>query len=117
MVDDAGQPISYLVLAPGTAVHASGGEHVGEVSKVLADEREDVFDGLVIVTPDGSRFIDGPDVAHIAERRVDLALTAAEVAASPEHEEGGARFEANVPSSRMADVWRRITGGGLWRRD
>jgi sporulation protein YlmC with PRC-barrel domain len=105
-----------LALEPRTAVYASDGEQVGKVTTVLADEREDVFDGLVIETARGSRFIDGPDVARIAEDRVDLALTVSDVFAQPEHGTAGRQYHVDVPRSRLQDLWRRATLRGPWRK-
>lgn len=45
--------------------------------------RENIFDGIVVATSDGKRFVDAPEVGHIAERAVTLTITAAEVAALP----------------------------------
>ena len=55
-----GRPISYEVLAPGTPVFDSGGTLIGQVEKVLADEAEDIFDGIVISTKDGTRLSTPP---------------------------------------------------------
>jgi hypothetical protein len=88
---------------------------VGTVKKILAVEEEDIFDGLVIETPNGTRFIDAPEVARIAEHRVDLTLTALEIAQRPRHEESGPTYEARLPSGRMQDLWRRFTLRRLWR--
>lgn len=77
---DAGDPISYEVLAKGTPVLSSDGEVIGRVVHVLADEKEDVFDGIVIdEAPDrlgGHRFADADDVDRIYERAVVLKLDA-----------------------------------------
>ena len=40
--------------------------------------REHIFDGIVIDTPDGRRFVDAPEVARIFERAVVLTITADE---------------------------------------
>lgn len=114
--DEAGRPIAYQALAAGTPVHAQDGARVGTVKRVLAVEEEDVFDGLMIDTEYGSRFIDADDVAHIAEHRVDITLTAAEVAEQPEHEEGTPVYRSEAPTGRGQDLWRRIRLRGLWRR-
>jgi PRC-barrel domain protein len=74
---DLGFPISYEALAPGTPVLSSDGETVGSVVHVLADEKEDVFDGVVIqLSNEGHRFADADDVASIHERGLTLKLTA-----------------------------------------
>lgn len=114
---DAGPPIAYEALAVGTPVHDREGRQVGRVKTVLADEEEDVFDGVVIQTGHGTRFIDAPDIAHIAEHRVDLKLTSADVASQPEHEEHAPTYHARDPVSGWQDWWRRITLHRLWRKD
>ena len=53
-------------------VWSSDDQEVGTVDSVLATDREDIFDGIVIRTKDGRRFVDAPEVARIAERRVTL---------------------------------------------
>jgi sporulation protein YlmC with PRC-barrel domain len=114
---DPGQPIAYQALAPGTPVYDREGERVGTVREVLMVEEEDVFDGIVIETDSGTRFIDAPEVGHIAEHRVDLKLSGADVAQRPHHEESAASYDARVPSGRLQDLWRRFTLRRLWRRD
>jgi len=55
---DYGQPASYLTLADGTPVVTSDGSELGTVTHVLAVEEDDIFDGLVIQTGSGHRFVD-----------------------------------------------------------
>jgi hypothetical protein len=109
-VDD-GAAISYKVLASGTQVRSSDGEVVGSVARVLENDREHIFDGIVIRTPRGERFVDAPEVARIAERAVTLSITAAGAAELPEPERGPPEFRANPGAGRLA----RFFGGG-WRR-
>jgi hypothetical protein len=77
--------ISYDVLRRGTPVVDREGEEVGTVHEVLDNAREHIFDGIVVSTRDGRRFVDAPEVARITERRVTLTIDAAAVAALPEH--------------------------------
>lgn len=79
---DDGPAISYLMLRRGTRVRGSDGVEVGRVRRVQNNEREHIFDGIVVETRQGRRFVDAPEVAHIAERVVTLSVTAAEVLAS-----------------------------------
>lgn len=77
---DLGPPVSYLVLDKGTPVFSSDGEKVGAVTHVLADEAEDVFDGVVIEEhwgKSGHRFVDADQIAEIHEGGVVLKLDAA----------------------------------------
>jgi hypothetical protein len=81
--DDDGIAISYKALRRGTRVHASDGSEVGRVARVQDNVRENIFDGIVVETKHGKRFVDAPEVAHIAERAVMLTITADEVAVLP----------------------------------
>ena len=87
---DDGYAISYKVLERGTPVVDRDGAEVGTVREVLENQAEHIFDGLVLDTPGGQRFVDAPEVARIAERRVTLTLDAAQAAALPERDSAGA---------------------------
>ena len=111
--DDDGHAVSYKVLERGTPVVDRDGGAVGVVREVLENEAEHIFDGLVLDTPAGTRFVDAPEVARIAERRVTLTLDAEGAAALPERDTaGGATFRANVRGGRLS----RFLGGG-WKRE
>ena len=56
--------------------------------------REHIFDGIVIDTPDGRRFVDAPEVARIFERAVVLTITAEEARELPEQDSALARADA-----------------------
>ena len=74
--EDLGAPVSYLTLADGTPVFDRSGTHVGEVEHVLADERSDVFHGLLVGTPAGHRFARAGLVDGLFERGVIIAAAA-----------------------------------------
>jgi hypothetical protein len=78
--DDDGHAISYKVLPRGTPVRSADGVEVGTVRRVLDNAREHIFDGIVIDTKAGQRFVDAPEVARIAERGVTLTIDAAAAA-------------------------------------
>jgi hypothetical protein len=82
-VVDPGPPISYLVLEPGVPVHTADGARVGEIKRVLAEPEADVFDGLIVDTEEGDRFVDAPNVAELYERLVVLGLTAEDARGLP----------------------------------
>ncbi|HEX8086530.1 MAG TPA: hypothetical protein VF529_19740 [Solirubrobacteraceae bacterium] len=84
MTDDRGAPIAYMVLEEGTAVQGRDGARVGTVKRVLADAGTDIFDGLILDTPDGDRFVDAPQVAELYEHLVILDMTAADAQRLPE---------------------------------
>jgi hypothetical protein len=82
-IDDDGPAISYKALRRGTRVLASDGSQIGVVRRVLDNVRENIFDGIVVETRAGSRFVDAPEVARIAERAVTLTITDEQVDALP----------------------------------
>ena len=83
-MQDDGEQIGYQVLARGTPVVTSDGVELGRVHRVLDNEREHIFDGIVIGTPNGRRFVDAPEVARITASRVTLTIAAAEAEKLPE---------------------------------
>ena len=107
-MDDDGHAIGYLALPRGVPVVAADGTQVGTVHRVLDNEREHIFDGIVIDTPSGRRFVDAPEVARIAERRVTLTISAAEAAGLPEHR--GLRADLERSARRAGARWRRRLG-------
>ena len=101
--------ISYLALPKGVPVHASGGEQVGTVHRVLDNAREHIFDGIVIATPEGRRFVDAPEVATITLRRVTLTIDAAAARALPEAR--GLAGALHARAQRAGRRWRRRLPG------
>jgi hypothetical protein len=108
---DDGQAISYKALARGTSVRASDGSEVGKVRRVLDNVRENIFDGIVVETKQGMRFVDAPEVERITELAVTLNITADEVAQLPE------------PQSTVKQRWNHNTlvrrtrrAGRDWKR-
>jgi hypothetical protein len=94
---DDGAAISYKALRRGTRVLAAGGTEVGKVRRVLDNARENIFDGIVVETRDGMRFVDAPEVARIAELAVTLTISPEEVAELP------------APRSLMKERWDQAT--------
>jgi hypothetical protein len=99
---DDGHAIGYKILARGTVVRSSDGVEVGTVRRVLDNAREHIFDGIVIDTPGGRRFVDAPEVAKIFERAVHLTITAEEAAALPEQPSAMADRMRNAGTVRRA---------------
>jgi Mrp family chromosome partitioning ATPase len=75
---DDGHAISYHALRRGTVVRSSDGVELGKVRRVEEETRSNIFDGIIIDTPNGRRFLDAPEVAHIAERAVTTTFPAAD---------------------------------------
>ena len=107
-MEDEGHQIGYKVLARGVAVHSSDGIEIGKVHKVLDNAREHIFDGIIIATPDGRRFVDAPEVERIFEKRVTLNIDAAEAKELPEHR--GMRGAMETRAKRAGRRWMRRLG-------
>jgi len=115
VIEDDGHAIGYKVLARGTPVRTSDGVQVGTVRRVQDNVREHIFDGVVIDTPEGRRFVDAPEVARIFERVVVLTITAEEAGALPEPDsamsarlrDAGSVRRARRLGRSMRDRWDR----------
>jgi hypothetical protein len=120
-MSDHGAPISYLVLGEGTAVFSSDGAELGQVKRVLADSETDIFDGLIVDTPDGDRFVDAPHVDELYERAVVLALSGDDAQHMPEPTPSPAYMEPTADdiagdttgdtiAHTLRRAWDRISG-------
>jgi hypothetical protein len=108
-VADDDHQIGYQALPRGVPVHAADGARVGTVRRVLDNAREHIFDGIVIDTENGRRFVDAPEVARITRARVTLTIDAAEAAQLPP--EPGVIGGLEARAGRMGRRWRRRLGG------
>ena len=77
--------ISYAAAVPGTPVLTSTGTEIGTLEHVLEVPELDVFDGLVVSTKSGLRFVDADQVERITVRSITSRLDddAARPAAGP----------------------------------
>jgi uncharacterized protein YrrD len=117
---DLGAPSSYLVLERGTPVYSCDGERIGKVTHVLADEDEDVFDGIVIGEhPFGMRhrFADADDVQEMFERGVVLKLDRSACESLPQPDanpavmrDDPAESASEFRRSRLMRAWDLISG-------
>jgi len=110
---DEGEPISYLALANDTPVLSSSGSQFGKVVHVLQIPELDEFDGIVVGTKQGHRFVDRDQIAEITTSAVRCDLSDEQAAALPApdgppvlhldatHEEGSSL------SARFARLFRR----------
>jgi len=96
--EDLGAPQSFLT-AEGTPVYDRAGDKVGRVAHALADDRDEIFHGLVIDTSHGHRYAPADRVDGIFERGVIVASPAAEL---PEPAE-----DAKADDDSLADGLRR----------
>ena len=106
-MDDDGHQIGYKLIPRGTPVHTSDGVEIGTVQRVLDNAREHIFDGIIIATPDGRRFVDAPEVARTAERAVTLTITAEEARELPPPPSGVAAFRPNLRGGPLGRLFGR----------
>jgi hypothetical protein len=81
---DEGRPISYEALEAGTQVVSSSGNPFGTVEHVLQVPELDLFDGIVVKTKHGVRFVDRDQIADITTTVVRCTISDEEAAALPE---------------------------------
>lgn len=78
---DEDRPIAWPALKEGTPVHDSTGAEIGKVGRVVADQQQDIFSGITVVTSgifSTERFAPADVVGRITETSVELNLEAAE---------------------------------------
>ncbi|WP_319463113.1 hypothetical protein [Micromonospora sp. RTP1Z1] len=81
-MEDLGAKVSYLALAVGTRVYDVDSAPVGVVEHVLADERLDIFHGVIVAPPGPDRyhrFAHREQIADLYERGVVLSVPGAEM--------------------------------------
>ena len=105
MSADDGRQIGYKVLPRGVPVVTADGAQIGTVDRVLDNAREHIFDGIVVSTRDGRRFVDAPEVVRITEKRVTLSIDSEEAKALPHY--SGMPGAMETRAKRMAKKWKR----------
>jgi hypothetical protein len=108
MPDD--HPIAYTALQPGTPVQTIDGHHFATVQSVLVDEKVSVFDGIVVQTPEGTRFVDADQVGSIYTTYVCTTLSAEQAANLPLPD--GSNLVDIKPPTSMARRFGRMFGRG-----
>ena len=103
-------PIAYTALQPGTPVHTSDGHPFATVQAVLVDEKVSVFDGIVVQTGEGRRFVDADQIESIYTTYVRTTLSADQAANLPLPD--GSNVIDIKPVRSMADRLGRMFGRG-----
>jgi hypothetical protein len=118
MTED-GNPIAYTALQPGTPVQTGDGQEFGTVEAVLDVEDVDVFDGIVVKTSDGLRFVDADQVGQIFSTHVRTTLSADEAARLPLPDQDPV-YDAvadDDTGQSLSDRLGRMFGRGKWKRE
>jgi hypothetical protein len=104
---DDSTPISYLALQVGTPVESSTGTTIGTVEHVLQVPEEDLFDGIVLATDHGLRFVDRDQIVEITTEAVRCSLSDAEASELPPPE-GTPVFHVNAFQDVGASLTARL---------
>ena len=117
MTDDT--PISYLAATRGTPVLTSSGTQIGTLEHVLEVPEVDVFDGIVIATQAGLRFIDADYVQRITRSQIWCSLDDAQAGKlSPPDGAPVYRVDALQDSGHsLHDVLGRLFRRPHWTRE
>ena len=110
MPDAPGDPIAYTALQPGTPVQTTDGHQFATVRAVLVDEKVSVFDGIVVQTAQGTRFVDADFIGAIYTTCVCTTLSADEAANLPLPD--GSNLIDIKPTRSMAERLGRMFGRG-----
>ena len=108
-----GHRIAFEALERGTPVQTTDGYQIGTVKKVMIVHEKHLFDGIVVKTPAGDRFVDAPEVYEIFERQVTLKIDAGEASElpKPSANPGAMRIDArSFGGGGARRMWRRFTG-------
>ena len=79
----AEEPIAYEALTKGIPVLMKDGVELGTVEHVLADSSLDLFDGIVVKTPNGNRFLTADQVGLITTVAVHAKVAGADELQAP----------------------------------
>ena len=115
MSEDA-EPIAYSALDKGVPLLAQSGKQFGTVEHVLQIPEEDLFDGIVVATSDGLRFVDRDQIGEITTAYVRCTLTDEQAAALPAPS-GNDTFAANAlqdSGTSLHDRFGRMFGRERW---
>ena len=117
MTDDT--PISYQAAARGTPVLTSSGQQIGTLEHVLEVPELDVFDGIVVATKAGLRFIDADRVQQITRSHIRCSLDDAQAAQLPPPQ-GAPVYHVDAladSGQSLHDILGRLFRRPRWIRD
>jgi len=118
MTDDDAEPIAYSALEKGVPLLARSGQQFGTVERVLQIPEEDLFDGIVVATSHGDRFVDRDQIVEITTAYVRCSLTDEQAAALPAPS-GNAVYatdELQDTGNSLRDRLGRMFGRQRWTR-
>jgi hypothetical protein len=114
-----GTPISFEAAARGSPVLSSSGKQIGTLEHVLEVSDLDIFEGIVIATRHGLRFIDADHLPEFTTTHIRSSLTDEEAAKLPPPS-GPPVYSVDAledSGHSLHDVIRRLFGRPHWKRD
>jgi hypothetical protein len=105
MPDAPDHPIAYTALQPGTPVQTRDGSQFATVQTVLVDEKVSVFDGIVVQTAEGPRFVDADQISSIYTTHVCTTVTEEQAVDLPPPD-GSTLIDVKPASSMSARLGR-----------
>jgi sporulation protein YlmC with PRC-barrel domain len=111
--EDRGHRTAYEALQKGVRVWTADGDEIGTVKKVMIVHEKHLFDGIVVKTPAGDRFVDAPEVDEIYENLVTLKITSTEAADLPKPGANPAAMKVSAKDfagGGARRAWKRLTG-------
>jgi hypothetical protein len=111
--DKDATPIAYGALPKGVPMLTRSGTRFGTVEHVLEVPEEDLFDGIVVATAHGLRFVDSDQVEEITTAYVRCSLTDDQAAnlpapeGSPVYSVDALQDDGNELRDRLGRMFRR----------
>ena len=114
-----GTPISFAAATRGTPVLSNSGEQIGTLEHVLDVADLDIFEGIVVATHHGLRFIDAEHLPQFTTTHIQSSLSDAQAAELPPPD-GPSVYSVDAlhdAGHSLHDVVRRIFGKPHRKRD
>lgn len=116
---DSAPPVSYEGVPTGVPLLSSTGRQFGTLERVLEIPSEDLFDGVIVATDNGRRFVDRDQINEITTQYIRCLLSDSQVADLPEPS-GTAAYDADAgygAGHSFRDWVQRHFGHGGWRAE
>jgi hypothetical protein len=111
--------VSYQAAVRGSPVLSATGHQIGKLEHVLEVPKLDLFDGIVIHTHDGLRFVDPDRVEKITRSYIRCSITDADAAELPAPD-GPPVYHVDAlddSGDSLHDRLGRMFGRPHWKRD
>jgi hypothetical protein len=119
-MDEDDPAVSYQAAVTGSPVLTSAGSEIGTLEHVLQVPELDLFDGIVVSTGSGLRFIDADQVGLITRRYIRCSIDDAQAAQLPPPDGGSPVYRADAlvdSGSSLHDIFGRLFKRPHWKRE